>query len=112
MCVGHPVKVVSVNGFMALCEGADGLSRVDLALVGGAEVGDHMLTHLGVAMRQIDAEEARAIADALEAVRCAQAGEPFEHLLADLIDREPQLPLHLRPQPQTDLASTAVERSE
>jgi hydrogenase expression/formation protein HypC len=102
MCIGAPVEVIRVEGLMALCRGASGLEHIDLALVGPVSAGDHLLTHLGVAIRAIDAEEARAIADALNAVIRAAAGEPFEHLLADLIGRTPQLPAHLQTQHQQE----------
>ena len=59
-------------------------------------VGDWLLVHVDVAVRAIDAREAKEIGNALAAVSAAAAGEPFEHLLSDLIDREPQLPPHLR----------------
>ncbi len=58
--------------------------------------GDWLLVHVNVAIRALDAGEAGQISDALLAVTRAAAGESFEHLLADLIDREPQLPAHLR----------------
>lgn len=61
-------------------------------------VGDWLLVHVGVAVRALSELEARQISDALEAVTAAAAGRPFEHLLADLIDREPELPPHLQPQ--------------
>jgi hydrogenase expression/formation protein HypC len=98
MCIGAPVEVIGVDGLMALCQGSAGLEHIDLALVGPVEAGAHLLTHIGVAIRIIDAAEARAIADALEAVTRAAAGDPFEHLLADLIERTPQLPAHLQAQ--------------
>jgi hydrogenase expression/formation protein HypC len=50
----------------------------------------------------LDALEARQIADALLAVTAAASGQPFEHLLADLIEREPELPAHLRSDKMTD----------
>jgi hydrogenase expression/formation protein HypC len=59
-------------------------------------VGDWVLVHIDTAIRAIDAEEARQIVDALAAVQAASHGDPFEHLLADLINREPELPEHLR----------------
>lgn len=96
MCVGAPVRVIDARGATALCEGAHGYETIDLSLVGVVQHGDWLLTHVGVAIRCIDALEARQIADALEAVRRATAGAPFDHLLADLINREPQLPEHLR----------------
>ena len=76
MCVGTPMRVVEVQGLIALCEGAPGREDIDTALIGAVEPGEHLLTHLGVAIRRLDAEEAAAIADALEAVRLAAAGEP------------------------------------
>ena len=39
---------------------------------------------------------AEAIDRALDGLAAASAGEAFEHLFADLIDREPELPDHLR----------------
>jgi hydrogenase expression/formation protein HypC len=60
--------------------------------------GDWLLVHVDVAVRALDADEAQQIGDALEAVAAAAAGAPFEHLIADLIDREPELPAHLKDQ--------------
>ena len=59
-------------------------------------VGDWLLVHVNIAVRAISQLEAQQIGDALQAVTAAASGQPFEHLLADLIDREPQLPEHLR----------------
>lgn len=97
MCVGVPLQVISVQGLTAVCAAADGPVTVDTALLEAVTPGEHLLIHLGVAIRKLDPQEARDIADALEAVRRAAAGEPFDHLFADLIGREPQLPEHLRP---------------
>ena len=66
--------------------------------------GDWLLVHVDVAVRALDAGEAQQIGDALQAVAAAAAGEPFEHLIADLVDREPELPAHLRKQVERDLA--------
>jgi hydrogenase expression/formation protein HypC len=101
MCIGVPMLVSAVpNTGTAVCGGGQegsGTRTVDTLLLDSpARPGDWLLVHVGVAIRALDAEEARQIADALRAVTAAAAGEPFEHLLADLIDREPQLPPHLR----------------
>jgi hydrogenase expression/formation protein HypC len=70
---------------------------VDVSLLEGVPApGDWLLVHVGIAIRGLEPEEAGQIADALRAVDAAARGEPFEHLIADLIDREPQLPPHLR----------------
>jgi hypothetical protein len=44
-----------------------GEETIDLALVGAVAPGAHVLTHLGVAMRMLEAGEAAAICNALEA---------------------------------------------
>lgn len=103
MCIGVPLQVQSVlSSGAALCRGRSEKTGaagrpVDTVLLETAVMpGDWLLVHVDVAIRTLEASEARAIADALEAVAAAAAGEPWEHLLADLIDREPQLPEHLR----------------
>ena len=68
-----------------------------MMLVGAVPVGTQVLVHVDSAVRVLDADEARQIDDALDGVAAALAGQPFEHLFADLIDREPALPDFLRP---------------
>lgn len=98
MCIGFPMRVVRSQGLSALCDSVQGPETVSLALTGPVPDGGHVLVHLGSAIRVLDAEEARLIGDALAAVDAAQRGDAFEHLIGDLIDREPELPPHLRPQ--------------
>ncbi len=102
MCLGLPMQVRSVTAAgVATCVAGQGDTAtrvVDTLLLDRTPApGDWLLVHVGVAIRHLDAAEARQIGDALQAVTAAAAGEPFEHLLADLIEREPQLPPHLRP---------------
>ncbi len=52
--------------------------------------------HQDTAVRVLDEEEVPLIENALRAADLAARGEAFEHLLADLIDRTPELPPHLR----------------
>lgn len=103
MCLGVPMQVQTLlPSGAALCKPAGGdrealtveASLLDLP----PTAGDWLLVHVDVAVRALDPVEAQQIGDALQAVAAAAAGEPFEHLLADLIDREPQLPPHLRAQ--------------
>lgn len=98
MCLGLPMRVVEVDGLSALCEGAGRRERVMLALTGSVEPGAHVLVYLGSAVRVLSEEEASRIAMALEAVQAAAEGRDFDHLIQDLIDREPELPAHLRPE--------------
>jgi hydrogenase expression/formation protein HypC len=97
MCLGVPMQVVTTGIGWADCRHGDELHRIDTLLLDRVVAGDWVLVHVTSAVRALQADEAQAIGDALLAVQCAVSGQPFEHLLADLIDREPQLPAHLRP---------------
>jgi len=101
MCLGVPMRVQSsLPSGAAVCLSMEPGAQpcaVETALLDDLPAaGDWLLVHVGVAVRALAAEEARQIGDALRAVAAAAAGEPFEHLLADLIEREPELPAHLR----------------
>ncbi len=98
MCVGVPMRILAVSPGTALAE-VDGETRTVSTLLLGhdPEIGQHVLVHMNSAIRLIDAEEARIVRDALAAVLAAERGQPFEHLVADLIAREPELPDHLKP---------------
>jgi hydrogenase expression/formation protein HypC len=101
MCIGTPLQVQSVPSWgIALCKPTnadEAPQRVETSLLEHPpRPGDWMLVHANIAIRMLETGEAQQIGDALLAVSRAAAGEPFEYLLADLIDREPQLPEHLR----------------
>ncbi|ARO32717.1 hydrogenase expression/formation protein HupF (plasmid) [Rhizobium etli] len=96
MCIGIPMRVVGGSEFMAQCERHGFISPISLMLVGAQPPGTHVLTHLGSAVRVLDAEEARTIDDALSGIAEAVEGRAFESHFADLLSREPELPLHLR----------------
>ncbi|HEY0329117.1 MAG TPA: HypC/HybG/HupF family hydrogenase formation chaperone [Rhodopseudomonas sp.] len=98
MCVGLPMTVLSSDNGSALCERRGEQRRVSTLLIGEVAVGDRVLVFIDNAMRLLDAEEARLIDDALDGLAAAMQGRDFEHLFADLIDREPQLPEFLRNQ--------------
>jgi hydrogenase expression/formation protein HypC len=91
------MRVVSAEDGTAQCD-ADGDIRTVSTMLVGADVapGDFLLVHTGAAVRVIDANEARLIGDALRAVLAAAQGQDYLHLIADLVDREPPLPAHLR----------------
>lgn len=97
MCLGVPMRIVRSDGFVAVCE-SDGRSQtVSLALIGELPVGQHVLVHLGSAIRALTEAEAVEIENAARAVAAATEGRDYEHLIQDLIDRKPELPpgLHL-----------------
>ena len=96
MCIGVPMKIVETDGLVAVCDGPEGRCTVSLALTGPLGADNHVLVHLGSAIRVMDADEAALVADALQAVMAAQRGDAFDHLIGDLIDRQPELPPHLR----------------
>ncbi|APG87076.1 hydrogenase expression/formation protein HupF (plasmid) [Sinorhizobium americanum CCGM7] len=96
MCIGIPMRIVTANEFVANCERYGATSTISLLLVGPQPTGTHVLTHLGSAIRLLEADEARAIDDALAALVEASEGRAFEPLFADLVCREPELPPHLR----------------
>lgn len=98
MCVGIPMQVIESGAFSALCDGMGRRAEIDMRLVGAQPVGTWVLTFLDAAREVIDATEAARIADALSALQYAMQGEaPPEHLFADLVAREPELPDFLKP---------------
>ncbi len=98
MCIGIPMQVAGVRSRYALCH-ANGESReVDMALVGEQPAGTWVLVFLDAAREVISAEDAARIGDALQALALVVQGETnVDHLFADLIGREPELPDHLKP---------------
>jgi hydrogenase expression/formation protein HypC len=98
MCIGIPMQVVERRSRFALCEGAGEAREIDMALVGEQTGGTWVLVFLDAAREVISAEDAARITDALTALALIAEGEAnVDHLFADLIGREPELPEHLRP---------------
>jgi hydrogenase expression/formation protein HypC len=100
MCIGQPLRVVETRGPLAWCE-ADGHGEaLDMMLVGEQPVGTWVLGFLGTARQVLSAEEAaqaRAARGALAAVLRGDGG--VDAYFADLVDRVPELPAHLRESP-------------
>lgn len=100
MCIGLPMQVIESAELYALCERRGQVHRVDTRLVGTQPAGSWLLVFLDAAREVLSPERAREVDDALQALEFAMAGDGFPaHLFADLIDREPQLPEHLRALP-------------
>ena len=62
MCLGIPMKVVSVNGFLARCE-AKGIERdVNLFMMQDETVatGEFVMVHVGYAIQKMTEQEARS----------------------------------------------------
>ena len=98
MCIGAPMQVTQSYQHFALCSDANGdPQRIDTALVGQQPPGTWLLVFLGAAREILDADTAASMDNALDALAVVMAGETnIDHLFADLVDREPPLPEHLR----------------
>ncbi len=96
MCLGVPMTIVESGEFSALCQRGDEQRRVSLLLIGPQQVGTRILVHIDSAIRPLDDEEAAQLDQALNGLAAALRGENFDSAFADLIEREPQLPEHLR----------------
>lgn len=104
MCMGIPMKIIGTSPGYALCQRGDDLTAapvsIDMKLVGEQEIGSWVLTFLDSAREVLSEEKAQEINNALEAVSQALHGgttADFDHLFADLVNREPELPDHLKP---------------
>ncbi len=61
MCLGIPMKIREIDGYMARCE-AKGVERdVSLFMLQDdtLETGDHVVVHVGYAIQKISPQEAR-----------------------------------------------------
>ena len=61
MCLGIPMRIQSIDGFIAHCE-AKGVTRdVSLFMMQEEplEAGDHIVVHVGYAIQKISPQEAR-----------------------------------------------------
>lgn len=98
MCIGIPLQIVAVDADGTTWCLRDGMrTTVDVSLVGPQPVGRWLLVFLDSAREVLDEERAWHIRQALGGLAAALAGEDFDAYFRDLIDREPQLPPHLRP---------------
>ncbi len=99
MCIGLPMQVIEPRGRYALCSYADEVRTVDMILVGDQPAGAWVLVFLDAAREVMTEEQAAKTADALRALALVMQGETsVDHLFADLVGREPELPAHLKSQ--------------
>jgi len=65
MCLGVPMKVISIENDIATCE-IDGVEReASLMMVEGIGVGDYVLIHAGFAIERLDEDDAQETLTAL-----------------------------------------------
>ncbi|SEG28151.1 HypC/HybG/HupF family hydrogenase formation chaperone [Marinobacterium lutimaris] len=98
MCIGVPMQVLEIESGRALCSGRGEQTWVDTRLVGPFNQGDWLMVFAGAARDVMTAERATQVSSALEALHASARGDvaAIDRLFADLVDREPQLPEHLR----------------
>lgn len=105
------MRIERIEGWTGFCRNGDEVTPIDLSLLPEARPGDHVLTFLGAGRRQLDAQEAGQIAQALAAVAAVMRGETegIDAAFADLVGREPTLPPHLAALIGTQTASDREE---
>jgi hydrogenase assembly chaperone HypC/HupF len=92
------MQIIEARGRRALASFGGEVREIDLALVGEQPAGAWVLVFLDAAREAVTAEQAQKTQDALKAVALVMQGETsIDHLFADLIGREPELPPHLKP---------------
>jgi len=96
MCIGFPMTVLEGDAAAAICERRGEKHSVCMLLTGAQPAGAKVLVYLGSAVRVLDDVEAQQIDDALDALTEALEGRSVDHLFADLVGREPELPDFLR----------------
>ena len=96
MCIGVPMQVIECGPVWAWCEDGAERVRIDMRLIGPQPPGTWVLTFLGAARETLGETQALRVRDALAALAAVAEGQSIDHLFADLVDREPQLPEHLR----------------
>jgi hydrogenase expression/formation protein HypC len=89
--------VLGFDGDYAVCERDGEQHLIDKILVGKPDIGAWVLVFLDTAREIISAEQAALIQDALQALTLTLQGDTnIDHLFADLVNREPQLPEYLK----------------
>jgi hydrogenase expression/formation protein HypC len=91
------MRVLACADGMADCEGRGRRERVNAMLLGDPAPGTWILAYQGSAVRPMSEDEAEQTNRALDALDAALAGSgDVDAFFADLVDREPVLPPHLK----------------
>ncbi|EIJ32905.1 HypC/HybG/HupF family hydrogenase formation chaperone [Thiothrix nivea] len=96
MCIGIPMQIMAIDDRVALCREGGQQETIDISLLCDLKEGDWVLVYKGAAREYLPETRARQILQAVQALAAIRDGQDFEHFFADLIEREPQLPEHLR----------------
>ena len=95
MCMGIPLRIVSVDGTNAVAANGTRTEAVDLSLVGTQPVGTWVLNFLGAARDVLTEDEATRISVALAGLERVMRGGDLGDAFADLTENRPTLPPHL-----------------
>ena len=99
MCVGIPMQIISLESGGALCDWRGEKRLINTLLISDPQPGQWVLTFLDQAREILSEAQAQQIQQALEALELVANGDHnVDHLFADLVDREPQLPDFLKPE--------------
>lgn len=96
MCIGIPMQIEAIDERVALCREGEQQETIDISLVSDLKVGDWVLVYKGAAREYLPEDRAQQILHAVQALAAIRDGHDFERFFADLIERTPQLPEHLR----------------
>ena len=77
MCLGIPMQIQSVDGFLARCTAKGAEREVNLFMLQDETigVGDYVVVHLGHAISRMTAEEAVSAWEIYDAILAAQDGD-------------------------------------
>lgn len=79
MCLGIPMEVIAVDGYLARCS-AQGIERdVSLFLLQDEPIGtgDFVMVHVGYAIQKMTAQEARSAWELFDEVLAAEGAEGY-----------------------------------
>ncbi|MFO1328911.1 MAG: HypC/HybG/HupF family hydrogenase formation chaperone [Rubrivivax sp.] len=79
MCIGTPMRLLSVQGHQGLAQGRGRRETVDLRLLGAVEPGQWLLVFNGAAREALDAQRAAEIDAALDLLEAGLAGHASPH---------------------------------
>lgn len=92
MCIGVPYEILEPGFLSARARSRREEAEIDMRLVGDQPAGTHVLVFLGAAREILSPEEARQIADALEALEQVMAGATdVDCYFADLVEHRSRL---------------------
>ena len=99
MCIGLPFQVIQTERHKAYCQRGAEQRWIDTSLVGEVAPGDWLLVFLDAAREVLTAARAQQVEEAVSAIERVMAGHSvdLDDCFKDLVEREPQLPDHLKP---------------